>query len=218
MRTPILVTVLALAGCTSGSGTLGQETRDVASFDAIDVGGPFRVTVQVGPPAKVEILGDDNVVPKVEATVRDSTLRLSLPGRVVTKLPLEAVITLPALVDLEASGAATVTVGGLAGERLEVDASGASQVSLAGTVDALDLEVSGASTLDGQALTAAKASVDASGASTVNVHATTSLHAEASGASTIRYHGTPAELAQDANGASTIEAAGESAGEAAGAR
>lgn len=209
MRTPLLalVTLLATSACTAGSGTPGQETRQVTGFDAIDISGPFRVSVQVGPPATLELRGDDNVVPKVEAEVRDSTLHLSLPGRIVTKLPLEAIVTLPALVDLDASGAATVTADGLGGEHLEVGAAGATRVSLTGHVDAIDIGVAGASTVEAQALTAARARVDASGASTVEVVATDSLHADASGASTIRYHGSPAELRRDASGASTIEPA-----------
>lgn len=215
MRTPLVpkaffgvpLLALVLTGCTTGSGTLGQETRDLAGFDAIDVGNAFQVTVQVGPPAKLELRGDDNVVPKVRAEVVDSTLHLELTGRVVTKLPLEAIITLPSLVELDAGGASTVTVGGIAGEHLEVDVSGASRALLGGTVDELDAEISGASTLEAQTLSAAAVHVDASGSSKAEVLATRSLHAEASGASTIRYHGSPAELHRDATGVSSIEAA-----------
>lgn len=210
MRTPILawVTLLAAAACTAGSGTPGQEPRQVGGFDAIDVSGPFRVSVEVGPPAALELRGDDNVVPKVEAEVRDSTLHLSLPGRIVTKLPLEAIIHVPSLVNLDASGAATVTAAGLTGEHLEVGAAGATRISVTGQVDAVDIGVAGASTVEAQALTTARARIDASGASTVEVVATQSLEAEASGASTIRYHGNPADLRRDATGASTIEPAG----------
>lgn len=210
MRTPILalVTLLAASACVAGSGTPGQETRPVAGFDAIDISGPFRVSVTVGPPATLELRGDDNVVPKIEAEVRDSTLHLSLPGRIVTKLPLEAIITLPALVDLDASGAATVTADGLAGEHLEVGAAGATRVALTGRVDAIDIGAAGASSVEAQGLPVTRARVDASGASTVEVAASESLDADASGASTIRYHGSPADLRRDASGASTIEPAG----------
>jgi hypothetical protein len=209
MRTPAIACLaLLVTACTSGSGELGREARQTASFDAIDVSGPFQVNVQLGPAASVEIMGDDNVVPKVVTTVQGTTLHVDLPGRVVTKLPLQAVITLPALVDLEASGAATVTVAGVTGEQLDVEASGASRIALGGEIQALELDVSGASTIDAQALTATQAQVEASGASTANVRVTGSLVAEASGASTIRYHGQPGQLAKDESGASTIEAAG----------
>jgi len=214
MRTPLVsgsalvpVLVLALAACKTGSGTLGQETREVTGFDAIEVGNAFQVSVQVGPPAKLELRGDDNLVPEIRAEVVDSTLHIELPGRVMTKLPLEAIITMPSLVSLDASGATTVTVGGVEGKHLEVEVSGASHVVLGGTVEGLDAEVSGASTLEAQTLSTQGAKVEASGSSKAEVLATSSLHAEASGASTIRYHGSPAELARDASGVSTIEAA-----------
>lgn len=201
------VALLSASACTAGSGNPGQETRQVSGFDAIDVSGPFRVSVQVGPAATLELRGDDNVVPKIEAEVGDSTLHLAVPGRIVTKLPLEATITLPSLVQLDASGAATVTADGLSGEHVEVGAAGATRITLTGHVDAIDIGAAGASTVEAGALTAVRARVDASGASTVEVAARESLHADASGASTVRYHGSPADLRRDVSGASTIEPA-----------
>ena len=198
----------ALSACSSGSGDPGQEVREATGFDGIDVGGPFQVSIQVGGPHHVEIRGDDNLVPKVRSETVGSTLHLELPGRVVTKLPLEAIITLPALVDLDASGAASVTAAEVGGERLEVEASGASRVILTGArVEALDADVSGSSTLDAAGLTVGRAQVEASGASMVTVRVTDALHAEASGASTIRYHGSPAQVQRDESGASTVEPA-----------
>jgi hypothetical protein len=194
-------------GCTSGSGTPGREARETPEFDAIDVSGPLEVTVQVGPERSVEIHGDDNLVPKVRSEVVGTTLHIDLPGRVVTKLPLRALITTPTLVDLEASGAATVTTTGVTGERLEVEASGASRIALTGQIQGLDVDLSGASTLDAASLTATAAKIEASGASKAEVRATDSLHAEASGASSIRYHGAPAQVAKDTSGASRIEPA-----------
>lgn len=177
------------------------------SFHGIDVSGAFRMTVLVGPAARVEVSGDDNIVPLVRSEVRDSILHFELPGRITTKLPITIDLTMPQLDELDVGGASTVEVTGISGSALEVDAGGASTVSLAGEVQSLDAEVGGASTLRAEGLAAAQVDVDAGGASTAEVRAVKSLTAEASGASTIRYHGAPAKVSQDASGASTIEAA-----------
>lgn len=177
------------------------------SFHGIDVSGAFAVSVIVGPAARVEISGDDNIVPLVRSEVRNSVLHFDLPGRITTKLPITIDLAMPLLDELDVGGASTVEVTGISGPALEVDAAGASTVSLAGEVQSLDAEVAGASTLRAEGLAAARVDVDAGGASTAEVRAAESLDAEASGASTIRYHGTPAKVSQDASGASTIEAA-----------
>ncbi|MCA9709927.1 MAG: DUF2807 domain-containing protein [Myxococcales bacterium] len=196
-----------LAACTRGSGVHATETRSTPGFTAIDVGNAIALEVEVGPATRVEVEGDDNVVPKVRTEVEGDTLRLALPGSVVTSLPLTVHVTTPALHELDASGASTVDVRGLTGERLDVELDGASTARLQGELGALDADVSGASTLRAAELAARAVDVEAGGASTAEVHATESLDADASGASTVRYHGQPATLHRNASGASKVEPA-----------
>jgi len=210
MRIATVCALLALlsAACTRGSGVEASEVRSVAAFEQLNVGGPFVVTVEVGPETRVEVKGDDNIVPEVRTEVKGETLDIGLSGSHSLKLPLTVIITTPSLVEVDAEGAATVAVRGIQAERFEVDLSGASTAELSGVTTTLDAEAAGASTLRAQALVAEVAEVDAAGASTIEVKVTQSLDAEASGASTIRYHGEPTTLRRDASGASRVEAAG----------
>ncbi|MCX4244979.1 head GIN domain-containing protein [Paraliomyxa miuraensis] len=203
-----LVLVASLPACTHGSGVQANEERTVEAFEAIDVGGPFQVSVELGSQVHVEVGGDDNVVPKVRTVVEGKTLHVELPGSVSLELPLTLRVTAPSLLELELGGAATADVGGIEGERFEVDLGGASTATLRGRVQSFEADVSGASTLRAAELAAEAVEVDASGASKAEVSAAEALKANASGASTIRYHGQPGELSRDASGASTIEAAG----------
>lgn len=210
---PLSALVLALLplACTSGSGVKASEVRSFeasGAFEAIDVGGALMVDVEVGPQTRVEVEGDDNVVPKVRTVVEGKTLHIELPGAVSTELPLVIHVATPSLRELDVGGASTVNVRGIVGERFEVDVSGASTVELRGEVEALDADASGASTLRAAALVVQAAEVEASGASKVEVDVVRSLDASASGASTIRYQGQPGELQRDVSGASKIEAAG----------
>ncbi len=209
MRIAMVCALLALLpACTRGSGIEASEVRSVAAFEQVNVGGAFVVTIDVGPETRVEVKGDDNIVPDVRTEVKGETLDVDLSGSHSLKLPLVVTITTPSLVEVDAEGAATVAVRGIQAERFEVDVSGASTAELSGVTTTLDAEAAGASTIRAQALVAEVAEVDAAGASTVEVKVTKSLDADASGASTVRYHGEPETLRRDASGASKIEAAG----------
>ena len=207
MRNALCSAVLALAAvaCTNGSGVRGEEARSPGQFDSIDVGGPFRVEVVVGPETSVSISGDDNVVPKVRSEVSGSRLHIELPGRVVTDLPLTVTIATPTLVELDAGGASTVTISGVQTESFEVDLSGASEATIRGQSEELEVDVSGASRLHAVDLSADRVDVDASGASKVSVTAREEADVEASGASKVRVHGNPPKVSKDASGASKIE-------------
>ncbi len=202
----VLATAIVSSGCTRGSGVSATDTRVVDEFNAIDVGGALSVNVQVGSDPKVEITGDDNIVPEVTTEVRDGTLHLELEGRFSHELPLTITITNPTLEEVDASGASRVTIQGIHSESFEADISGASSVKLAGTVATLDADVSGASVLEAKSLVAARGKVEAGGASTAAVHATEAIDIEASGASSVSYSGSPDEVSRDASGSSKITA------------
>ncbi len=203
-----LAVCLVSLSCTRGSGVEATEVRSVSAFEALDVGGPLTAAVRVGASTTVEVVGDDNLVSKVRTELVGDTLHVALEGSVSTSLPMLVRIETPALRELDAEGASTVSVEGIDAERFEVDVDGASTVELSGTVVELSAEVSGASKLRAQGLAARSAQVEADGASKAEVEVAESLEAEAGGASTIRYHGNPESVSRDASGASKIEPAG----------
>jgi len=86
---------------------------------------------------------------------------------------------------------------------MDVDLSGASELTLVGSGEELSAELSGASSLDAFSFIVKDAEVDASGASKAQVHVTDELVADASGASRIRYRGA-ARLSTNSNGLSSI--------------
>ena len=82
--------------------------------------------------------------------------------------------------------------GNLVAEPLEVDASGASTVTLAGTAERAHLRASGASDLELAGLDAVEVDATLSGASTGSVGVSSRLEAHLSGASSLAYRGDPA--------------------------
>src|SRR5205823_2447690 len=60
------VVILALGcriGSVPGSGTVKQESREVADFTSVEVGSVVHATVRVGPKAPIVLEGDDNLLP-----------------------------------------------------------------------------------------------------------------------------------------------------------
>jgi hypothetical protein len=208
--TPILAALVAvgLTGCSlRGSGTPLTESRDVEAFESIEVGGAFELVVHVDPTAKqrVEVSGDDNIVPEVTTTVSGQELEIGIQHNLVRpKLDMKVEIWVPALTGLEAGGASDITVEGLHGETFDLDLSGASDSSFAGSVDHFEVDLSGAGDLDARELHAKVVDLELSGAGEADVWASDRLDAEISGAGNVRYFGNPKEVHQDVSGAGSI--------------
>ncbi|MDA0351824.1 MAG: DUF2807 domain-containing protein [Chloroflexi bacterium] len=207
---------LLLVGCISvevdgrpwngehGSGFLVTETRGLSDFTSLRVSAALRVEVTNGPPA-VEIHFDDNLIGRVEATVRAGQLRLTCSDCSPSTGALIRVTT-HALTTLDVGGASRVTLRGLDAPRFDLILSGASLAIIDGAVEALSIEGSGASRLDGVNLVTSALQLDLSGATQVDLQVTTRVTGELSGASRLNFTGSPPALIEvDTSGASSIE-------------
>jgi hypothetical protein len=205
----LALAAVSLTGCTlRGSGTAATETRELGEFEAIDIGGAFELVVHVNPDAtpRVEVSGDDNIVPKIITKVAGGELDVSVDHWMVRPdRPLKIEIWARSITEIDASGASDISVEGLHGERFELDLSGASESTLSGAVDHFEVDSSGASDLDARALEAKTVEIDLSGAGDAEVWASEKLDAEVSGAGSVRYFGDPAEVDEDVSGAGKVE-------------
>jgi hypothetical protein len=229
-----LVLAAVLAGCSYfppiiGSGAIIKTAYVITDFAAIQTSQSFNVRVVPDSTYSVSVSYDDNLADYLVVEKKgDSTLVISLKdGYSYQWVTLSAVVHMPTLATLDASGASRFLVESgfpalsslsiaLSGAsscqaadvrcgNLVVDVSGASSVTLTGTADSLSSVASGASTAVFTDCPTALAKVDLSGASEcwVRVPAGT-IHASASGASTLYYYGSPSFSLQDLSGASTI--------------
>ena len=129
-----LLAGVTLSGCVGVKGSGHVTTREVSvpAFSRVAVSGSFDVTLAMGSTAVVSVRTDDNVADRVDVHVAGDVLHIGLKsGSEVRDATLHADVT-----------AATLT---------GVDASGASKVRLATTVQQSDLDLvgSGASNVDG---------------------------------------------------------------------
>lgn len=220
-----IVAISSPAKRVKGSGNVIKETRNVTGFHSIDVGGAFEIELIKSTSEKVVIEADDNIMPHIITKVSGGELDISTDADINNPNELKITIYYKSINELDISGAADLYSSDvLKSENLELDFSGASEVTLKLDVGTLEIDLSGASKieLEGQAgmvkLDASGAAVvhaygleikqldlDSSGASVVKVLVMDKLNIDSSGASSVRYKGSPSINLIDISGASSVK-------------
>jgi hypothetical protein len=228
MKTHISALVSFLAVTLPAAGQ-DRETRDLADFEAIRVGGGIDLFVRQGEPFLVEIESSDGDTADVVTEVRNGTLEVGHRrsffdffdwggDHVAVHVTLPEIVALTAsggsdvrnegtisgdTLELTASGGADVTLA-VAVTSLEVQTSGGSDVRLTGSARSTNLRSSGGSDLDASRLTTETANVASSGGSDVSIEVRDSIVAHASGGSDIRYSGQPRNVDVNASGGADV--------------
>ena len=171
----------------TGSGSVVSRDIPVSSFSRLKVGRAFDVRVSVGAAETVTVHVDDNLVDELDVGVSGDTLHVDLKsGTSISNATLKADVTVRALENM--------------------DASGASSISLADGIEAgkLSVTLSGASRLDGRIKTS-EGRLEASGTSRARLTGSArSLDVTESGASGLEAEDlTVASLVIDLSGASS---------------
>ena len=187
-----------------GSGNMASETRDASGFNAVDVGGVFQVEIVTQKDFSVQVYADDNLLHHIKTEVDGDVLKIESDKGLKSSSPIRIRISAPNIERINASGAAKVTMADVKNESIDVDASGAATIALAGETAKLTIDVSGASNIDAENLTAESANVAASGASHASVNVNEVLRSGASGASRVTYTGSPKSVQKNVTGASSI--------------
>ncbi|TLU90361.1 head GIN domain-containing protein [Dyadobacter sediminis] len=231
MKKLFLSHLAALLALCFSINALAQETRgfNVSGFNKLSMGSAFRVEVKQGSRFSVSASGRTEDLQDLETSVKDGTLHLGYKskGWNRNRKTVNVQITMPALTAVDFSGACKANVGDFTGVKsMDIDVSGASQVTmsfsapkvsfdlsgasslvLSGKGDVLNGEVSGASSFKGRDFSCKVVNIDASGASSAAVVASSSVRADASGASSVRYSGNVRdnEVHSSTSGASSVK-------------
>lgn len=207
-----------------GNGIVQTQTREVGSFNRIDVSGAIEVELSQGDASAVMIEADENLHPFIFTEVRGGELKIYTEGYLASSSAIKAYVTFVQLHQIDISGAVkvegnnpfileklSINASGASKVELDVEAekvmadlSGASRLFLRGTAVRFSSEGSGASKIEAFEFITDKADVNLSGASHAYIFAKQSLKADCSGASTVRYKGEPKELHINTSGASSV--------------
>jgi hypothetical protein len=225
----MLLAFLIIASCNvigeRGSGNVIRSERKVPSFNAIDVSGAFDVTLAQGTSQSVIIEADDNLMDLIRTEVRGSTLVIDTKGPIYHSKSLKVFLTFNDLKSIDISGAVDVQSQGklnladlsysgsgstdakldLAVQKLSIDCSGGSKMSLSGSAKDVEVEVSGAVDLFAFDMPAETYRISISGAGKAEINVSKSLNVDISGAATVHYKGNPEKNIQDISGAGTVK-------------
>jgi hypothetical protein len=167
------------------------ETRDVSGFTNVLIANNIAAEITAGADFSVTIEGDDNLLKIVSTVVEDGLLTVALKEKFVRSTRVAVKISMPELKELEVAGASTTIVNNVKGDKLRLQANGATKIKAAGEVKELEAHAYGAGVIDAEALKTTTADVEALGTSNVIVSPTASLKARTAGISTVLYTGDP---------------------------
>ena len=225
-------TVLLLAALGLAAGLAAQtQTLDLtpgSPFTAIRVGDVFEVEVVRGDTYGVVVETTDHYAARLTTSVEDSVLVLDMEDvkwRLKGENLLKATITLPYLAgvdireaasvqskepwrsaafSLQSSGASVVQLA-LDAERVDVAATGVSDITLAGATNELEVNAGGAAEIHALYLISRFVKLASSGAAEVSVYAEEALTGNASGTSDIKYTGPAPRVDVSSAGVSVVE-------------
>jgi len=180
--------VLTAVGCGStGSGDIVSETREVGSFDRIDVSSGISVEITVDPaaPAGVASIYDDNLQDRIITEVNGNTLVIEVRGNVIAPGSGRMVrVAMPALIGLFADGGATVDG--------------------TGTADHLELRAEGGAAVDFEDMTVQTMNVGLDGGSTATVNPLQEVTGRVTGGATLTLTNGPASRDLDVSGGGKV--------------
>lgn len=205
------------------------EVRTVSSFSGLDISGSFEVIITQGETESVAVSSNvDGDNKNIITTVTNGKLKIgyhSESRKWYKNHNLKAYISVKKIDFLGGSGASKITIDGalaatnlkidLSGatdlkgkvavsDKLDLDLSGASDVTLEGAASSLSIDASGASDVKAFGLTVGECFIDASGACNVRISVEKEMSAELSGASNVEYKGNAMIRNIKTSGASNI--------------
>ena len=176
-----------------GSGEIVEEVRQPGDFHALELGVPAEVHVKVGHEPRVVLRGDDNLLEKVETSVRNGRLEIEPRRgyRLRFRHGLEIEVHCPELASLEVEGSGEVRVDAVDAEHLQLSIEGSGTVFAAGTASELDVSIEGSGEFLLGELRSREASVSIEGSGEVMLSVSDRLRYSIEGSGDIGYRGSP---------------------------
>jgi hypothetical protein len=197
---------LTLGGChltgIRGNGHLVTEDRPVTEFTSVEAEGAFDIEWVPGP-SSCTIRTDENLLRHVETSMNGKKLVLEWHGQLHPTHGMKVKLSSASMSGARLTGAVRMTATRLSGNGFYLEGTGATRVTVDGTVNELMATMSGASKLLADSLQVKIAAVSISGAGKAEVSASDVLKVAISGAGKVTYSGNPA-IEKHISGAGTI--------------
>jgi len=224
----MLASTSLMGGCIpfgeKGNGNVVKQDRDVSGFTSIEVSGAFTVYLYQGSSESLKVEADENLMEYIKTEVKGDRLEIYTENKTIQKFTkMNIYLTFEELemidisgaveiigedmmkfdeLDLDGSGASEISLHMEVGV-LNADFSGASEIELIGEAKSVSFEFSGASEIDAYDFVIEHCELDVSGASEARIHVTGNLEVDVSGAASVKYKGSPS-VESDVSGAGSV--------------
>jgi hypothetical protein len=198
----VFVTGCDVAGI-KGNGHITTDQRSITEFNEIAASGGLRIEWHSGPPG-LSITTDNNLLPYIENSITDKTLRLRSRERLRPTHSVKISVSSSSLSGADLHGAVDLIANQVSGSKFYMQSRGASDITLDGNVDQLLADLTGASDLRAKSLRAKTVEISTTGASSGTVTATETLRVSITGAGDVTYFGHPKTVEKHVTGAGSI--------------
>jgi hypothetical protein len=203
----VVACVVLIGGCRwvgiRGNGHIKTDERTIGAFANIDTSGQFQIEWQNGAPS-LRIKTDENLFSYIESQISGDTLHLRTREQIWPTHGIKVVISSPARAGARISGAVKLTAKQLTGPRFALEATGASRVSLDGSIDGLLADMTGASELEASGLQTKTVEISTTGAADADIAVAEILKVAITGAGKVNYSGNPKTIEKHVSGAGSI--------------
>lgn len=213
----LLLALLLTAFQTFAADT--RETRTVAPFTAVSLGGSMQVVFRQGSPQRVEVQGDAEDLQHLETVVENGKLRINtvresglfsgynfkskvviyVTAPTVTALSVGGSGSLRAAEPIRAGklrlavgGSGSLVLAGVTAETIDASVSGSGSLKISGgSVTSQEISLSGSGGVQAEALAAKTCDVRVAGSGSCRVQATETLDARIAGSGSVYVRGNP---------------------------
>jgi Putative auto-transporter adhesin, head GIN domain len=197
-----------LAGCglrgIPGNGHITTEQRTIGAFAQIQADGAFDIEWHSGAPA-LSIATDGNLLHYVDAEISGDRLRIHSTKRLAPTHSIKVVISSAALSGAHLTGATRLKANQISGDKFYLKATGASEITVNGSINELLASLTGASELNAKSLQTKIVEISTTGAADAEVTVTETLKVAITGAGSVNYFGNPPNVEKHVTGAGTIK-------------
>jgi hypothetical protein len=204
----LIAAVTVVTGCSGpgikGDGVIKTEDRSVSDFSKVVVAGGYQIKWSAGKPA-LNISADQNLLPLIKTDVSGGTLQIDSKENLAPSKSIRINLSSASLAEVRLTGGNSFKAGQISGHDLRLESTGASDVSLDGSVTTLEANLTGASKLNAKSLQTQTATVSLTGASDADVTVADTLKVSITGAGSLTYFGNPKSVEQNITGAGSIQ-------------
>jgi hypothetical protein len=203
----LVAAVTVVAGCSrpgiKGDGVIKTEDRSISDFSKVVVTGGYKIKWSSGKPA-LNISADQNLLPLIHTVVSGTTLEIGSEENLRPSETITINLLSTSLADMRLTGGIGFKASQISGHDLKIESTGASDISIDGSITNLEAELTGASKLNAKSLQTQTATLSLIGASDAQVTVTDVLKVSVEGAGSVTYYGNPKTVKKNVAGAGSI--------------